>query len=52
VVTGQRREGVVAVQSGLEAGETVLIRGLQRVRDGSPVKILGGATADRKGDGA
>ena len=43
VVTGQRRDGAVAVLSGLEPGETVLVRGLQRVRDGSPVKIVGAA---------
>jgi membrane fusion protein (multidrug efflux system) len=43
VVTGQRRDGAVAVLSGLEPGETVLVRGLQRVRDGSPVKIVGTA---------
>ena len=42
VVTGMRRDGVVAVTSGLAAGETVVTRGLQRVRDGSPVKIAGG----------
>jgi membrane fusion protein (multidrug efflux system) len=50
VVTGQRREGVVAVRSGLEPGETVLVRGLQRVRDGSAVKILGAAVAGGSGD--
>jgi membrane fusion protein (multidrug efflux system) len=31
----------VAVVSGLEAGEVVVIRGLQRIRDGSTVRILG-----------
>lgn len=52
VTTGQRREGVVAVRSGLATGETVVIRGLQRIRDGSQVRILGAAAASRKGDGA
>jgi membrane fusion protein (multidrug efflux system) len=41
VATGQRHDGVVAVVSGLEAGEVVVIRGLQRIRDGSTVRILG-----------
>lgn len=49
VATGQRRDGVVAVTDGLAAGETVLVRGLQRVRDGSAVKIVGGA---KTGDGS
>ena len=44
-----RRDGVVAVTDGLAAGETVLVRGLQRVRDGSAVKIVGGA---KTGDGS
>jgi membrane fusion protein (multidrug efflux system) len=40
VTTGQRREGVVAVASGLEQGEVVVTRGLQRVRDGAAVKTI------------
>ncbi|PWE32598.1 efflux transporter periplasmic adaptor subunit [Maritimibacter sp. 55A14] len=45
VVTGQRRDGVVAVTSGLTAGDAVVVRGLQRVRDGSPVRVLGDSAA-------
>ncbi|HUS55336.1 MAG TPA: efflux RND transporter periplasmic adaptor subunit [Thermohalobaculum sp.] len=54
IVTGQRRDGVVAVVSGIEPGETVVIRGTQRLRDGSPVKILGEPVSEagaRSGDG-
>lgn len=40
VKTGQRQDGQIAILSGLEAGEAVIIRGLQRVRDGSPLNIL------------
>jgi membrane fusion protein (multidrug efflux system) len=40
VTTGQRRDGVIAVTSGLAAGEAVVVRGLGRVRDGVPLDIL------------
>jgi len=40
VETGQRRDGRIAVLSGLEAGESVIVRGLQQVRDGTPLTIL------------
>ena len=49
VVTGQRLDGAIAVTSGLSPGEEVIIRGLQRVRPGSDLKIKGedtGATAE------
>ncbi|WP_294610910.1 efflux RND transporter periplasmic adaptor subunit [uncultured Roseovarius sp.] len=49
VVTGQRLDGAIAVTSGLSSGEEVIIRGLQRVRPGSDLKIKGedtGATAE------
>ena len=49
VTTGQRKDGMIAILSGLEPGEEVLVRGLQRVRDGSPITILRSdrdATAD------
>lgn len=45
VTTGQRKEGVVAIEAGLEAGTPVIVRGLQRVRDGQAVTILGDAGA-------
>jgi len=40
VRTGQRQDGRIAILSGLEEGEAVVVRGLQRVRDGSPLKVL------------
>jgi membrane fusion protein (multidrug efflux system) len=53
VMTGQRREGVVAVISGLDRGETVVIRGTQRLRDGAQIKILGEPVSEaaRTGNG-
>jgi len=41
VRTGQRREGRVEILSGLEEGEEAVVSGLQRVRDGSEIKLLG-----------
>jgi len=49
VVTGQRRDGLIEIRSGLEEGEAVVIRGLQRVRGGSKVKLL---DAESAADGA
>ncbi|MBE0452324.1 efflux RND transporter periplasmic adaptor subunit [Roseovarius autotrophicus] len=40
VTTGQRRDGVIAITSGLSAGEEVVVRGLARVRDGAPLNIV------------
>lgn len=40
VQTGARRNGMVAVLDGLEAGERVVVRGLHRVRDGGQVTLL------------
>ncbi|MRU14076.1 efflux RND transporter periplasmic adaptor subunit [Roseovarius sp. A21] len=40
VKTGARRDGMVAVLDGLEAGTQVVVRGLHRVRDGGKVKVL------------
>ena len=40
VETGQRRDGVIAVTLGLVVGDEVVVRGLQRVRDGAPIDIL------------
>lgn len=42
VRTGARRAGFVAIAEGLEEGAGVVVRGLQRVRDGKPVKVLNG----------
>lgn len=49
VVTGQRRDGVVSVVSGLADGDAVVIRGLQRVRNGSTVTILAGSEGTDRG---
>lgn len=48
VVTGQRQDGVVAVTSGLGEDQQVVVRGLQRVRNGSPIRI---DDADPPGNG-
>ncbi len=45
VVTGQRKDGMIAIKSGLSEGQQVVIRGLQRVRDGGAINILGEPTA-------
>lgn len=40
VTTGQRRDGVIAVTSGLAVGDRIVVRGLGRMRDGVPLNIL------------
>ncbi len=45
VRTGQRRDGMVAILDGVDEGTTIVLRGLQRLRDGSPVAVIG-----QKGD--
>ncbi len=40
VVLGLRRDGMVEVVSGLEADDTVLVSGLQKVQDGAAVHVL------------
>jgi membrane fusion protein, multidrug efflux system len=42
VVVGQRRDGLVEVSEGLAAGDQVVVSGVQRLRDGAPVRVLGG----------
>lgn len=44
VKTGLRKAGMIAILSGVEPGEAVAIRGLQSLRDGADVKIVGPAT--------
>lgn len=39
VTTGQREDGVIAIVSGLSEGEDVVVRGLQRLRDKSPIRV-------------
>jgi membrane fusion protein (multidrug efflux system) len=36
---GMRRPGFVEIASGLKAGETVVVEGTQKVRDGAPVQL-------------
>jgi membrane fusion protein, multidrug efflux system len=52
---GQRRSGSVEVLEGLGAGDPVVRRGTQRLRDGAPVRIQGAAgeaAAAPEGEGA
>ncbi len=41
VSLGQRTLGSVEVVSGLDEGERVVVRGVQRLRDGAPIRVLG-----------
>ena len=41
VTIGGRRAGAAEILEGLEAGERVVVRGLQKVRDGASVRVLG-----------
>ncbi|WP_245615577.1 efflux RND transporter periplasmic adaptor subunit [Afifella pfennigii] len=41
VVTGQRHAGMVEIAEGVKDGERVVIRGMQRLREGSQINILG-----------
>jgi membrane fusion protein (multidrug efflux system) len=42
VSIGRRRPGEVEILGGLSAGERVIVDGVQKVRDGRPVRILPG----------
>ncbi|MGR3783559.1 MAG: efflux RND transporter periplasmic adaptor subunit [Albimonas sp.] len=41
VTVGGRRAGEAEIVEGLSAGERVVVRGVQKVRDGGPVRVLG-----------
>ncbi|WP_325166428.1 efflux RND transporter periplasmic adaptor subunit [Thermohalobaculum xanthum] len=41
IVSGQRQDGLIAVTDGLTGEEAVVTRGLQRIRDGAQVRVLG-----------
>ncbi|MBP6019726.1 MAG: efflux RND transporter periplasmic adaptor subunit [Burkholderiaceae bacterium] len=45
VSVGQRREGMVEILDGLQAGDQVVISGLQKVLDGGQVQVLPSAAA-------
>jgi membrane fusion protein (multidrug efflux system) len=51
---GQRQDGKVEVKEGLKAGETLVVRGVQRVRPGAPVttRPVGAAGQGGPGQGA
>lgn len=53
VITGEKRAGWVAVEQGLEPGETVVRAGLIKLRDGQPIAVdnsvqLDAATVDKQ----
>lgn len=41
VTTGQRRDGVISITGDVDPGAMVITRGLQKVRDGSAIRVLG-----------
>jgi membrane fusion protein (multidrug efflux system) len=47
VQLGRRIPGFVAIEAGLEAGETVITEGTHKVRDGAAVEVLGQPAAQR-----
>ncbi len=51
VSLGQRDAGSVEVIDGLAEGERVVVRGVQRLRDGAPIKVLGERDAAADGNG-
>lgn len=53
VRTGQRQNGQIAISEGLDDGTEIIIRGLQRVKDGGAIRVLDEADAqpDTDGDG-
>lgn len=40
VTTGARQPGMIEVTGGLEAGQTVIVEGAIRLRDGAPIRII------------
>ena len=51
VAIGERQEGLIVVLDGLEAGEEIVLKGLQRLRDGSAIIVQGNQIAGT-GDGS
>lgn len=41
IETGFEQDGRIAVRSGLESGDQVVVGGIERVKDGSPVRLQG-----------
>lgn len=52
IVIGQREVGAVEVSSGVAAGERVVVRGVQSLRDGMAIRMAGDADGRRPGQGA
>ncbi|AGY56649.1 efflux RND transporter periplasmic adaptor subunit [Gloeobacter kilaueensis] len=44
VITGERRDGQVEIRSGLVAGQPVVLSGAGYLKDGDPVRVIGGAS--------
>lgn len=42
VTLGARAPGRVEIRSGIQAGDTVVVAGQQRLRDGAPIRLAGG----------
>ena len=43
VKLGSRKPGLVEITEGVKAGEQIVVRGVQKVRDGEPVRIQSAA---------
>ena len=52
VELGQRELGVVEILSGIDEGESIIVGGIQKVRPGLEVRIVGEAEVPTKGDPA
>lgn len=52
VVLGQREIGLVEIVDGLEVGEQVVVRGIQKVRSGGKVRIVGDDADESKAPAA
>jgi len=52
VTLGKREIGRVEITAGISAGEPVIIRGIQRLRDGAPARLVEDAaeTVGKKGE--
>jgi len=48
VESGFEQDGRVWVRTGLQRGDAVIVSGIERVKDGSPVRIEGGPSAAKK----
>ncbi|WP_446831402.1 efflux RND transporter periplasmic adaptor subunit [Candidatus Foliamicus sp.] len=52
VTLGSRRPGQVEIMAGLEPGEQIVTQGVQRMRDGLPVRMAGASAAPPAGSAA